>query len=116
MLFADLPLEILPEILAHIVKPQHLALICLVNTTFQTFATPRLYERISIYSWHREGKIKVSEKQGRVSVVPTNLIIPSERVDRSSNSSRHYLNMLIWLDSCRNWVCIIHSAKPYTSC
>ena len=59
MLFLDLPLEILPEILEYVVKPQHLAATCLVNKTFNLFATQRLYERISIYSWHKEGKAKV---------------------------------------------------------
>ncbi|KIM41347.1 hypothetical protein M413DRAFT_146971 [Hebeloma cylindrosporum] len=59
MLFLDLPLEILPEILEYVVKPQHLATVCLVNKTFNPFATRRLYERISIYSWHKEGKVKV---------------------------------------------------------
>jgi len=59
MLFVDLPLEILPEILEYVVKPQHLAATCLVNKTFNPFATTRLYGRISIYSWHKEGKTKV---------------------------------------------------------
>ncbi|KAF8902526.1 hypothetical protein CPB84DRAFT_1814867 [Gymnopilus junonius] len=59
MLFLDLPIELLPEILEHVIKPQHLASACLVDKTFRSFATPRLYDRISIYSWHREGKVKV---------------------------------------------------------
>ncbi|KAF8958990.1 hypothetical protein BDZ97DRAFT_1923300 [Flammula alnicola] len=59
MLFLDLPIEILPEILEYVVKPQHLAKLCLVNKTFRPFATSRLYEKIYIYSWHREGKSKV---------------------------------------------------------
>ncbi|PPQ79027.1 hypothetical protein CVT25_002336 [Psilocybe cyanescens] len=58
MLFLDLPLEILPEVLAFVVKAQHLWATCLVNSNFRAFATPRLYERISIYSWHKESKIK----------------------------------------------------------
>ncbi|KAF8816309.1 hypothetical protein BYT27DRAFT_7184152 [Phlegmacium glaucopus] len=59
MLFLDLPLEILPEILSHIVKTQHLASLCLVNSAFRTFAVSQLYEKVSIYSWHKEGKTKV---------------------------------------------------------
>jgi len=59
MLFSELPLEILPEILEYVVKPQHLAATCLVNKTFHPFATRRLYEGIFIYSWHKEGKAKV---------------------------------------------------------
>ena len=59
MVFQDLPLEILPEIFNHIVKPQHLASLCLVNNSFRTFAVRRLYERVFIYSWHKEGKTKV---------------------------------------------------------
>ncbi|KAH9474448.1 hypothetical protein JR316_0012907 [Psilocybe cubensis] len=59
MPFVDLPLEILPEILAFVVKPQHLWSACLVNSNFKAFATLRLYEKISIYSWHKEGKVKV---------------------------------------------------------
>ncbi|KAF4613324.1 hypothetical protein D9613_010978 [Agrocybe pediades] len=59
MAFQDLPLEILPEILQHIVRPQHLASACLVNKKFHQFTVTRLYERVSIYSWHKEGKIKV---------------------------------------------------------
>ncbi|PPR07496.1 hypothetical protein CVT26_013465 [Gymnopilus dilepis] len=59
MQFLDLPIELLPEILKYVVKPQHLASACLVNKAFRTFATTRLYERIFIYSWHKEGKAKV---------------------------------------------------------
>ncbi|KAF8173723.1 hypothetical protein BJ912DRAFT_991755 [Pholiota molesta] len=59
MSFLDLPIEILPEVIEHVLKPQHLAQLCLVNKTFRAFATPRLYERIYIYSWHREGNPKL---------------------------------------------------------
>jgi hypothetical protein len=59
MSFLDLPVEILPEIVCHIVKPQFLAALCLVNKTFNDFASEKLYERIYIYSWHRESKVKV---------------------------------------------------------
>lgn len=57
--FSDLPLELLPIILVNLLKPHHLALACLVNKSFHTFAVPWLYNHVSIYSWHREGKIKV---------------------------------------------------------
>lgn len=59
MSFLGLPIEILPEIVDHIVKPQHLARVCLVNKAFNIFASEKLYARIYIYSWHRESKIKV---------------------------------------------------------
>jgi hypothetical protein len=58
MAFLDLPLEILPEIFGHIVKPEHFATLCLVNNSFRTFAVCKLYERVSIYSWHKDGKTK----------------------------------------------------------
>lgn len=58
-MFLDLlPLEILLEIVSHIVKPQHLACLCLVNNSFRTFAVCKLYERVSIFSWHKEAKVK----------------------------------------------------------
>ncbi|KIJ91199.1 hypothetical protein K443DRAFT_115368 [Laccaria amethystina LaAM-08-1] len=57
--FSDLPLELLPIILVHLIKPHHLASACLVNKLFHTFAVPWLYNHVSIYSWHKEGKTKV---------------------------------------------------------
>lgn len=63
MLLADLPIEILPEIIDHVAKPQHLAHLCLVNKAFHRFAVEKLYERIYIYSWHREGKAKACKVQ-----------------------------------------------------
>ena len=62
MALRDLPIEVLPEILQFVVKPQHLVSMCLANKTFRTFAVERLYERISIYSWHKEGKTKVARR------------------------------------------------------
>ncbi|KAF9484062.1 hypothetical protein BDN70DRAFT_872961 [Pholiota conissans] len=59
MQFLDFPIEILPEIIDHLAKPQHLAHLCLVNKTFRPFATSQLYQKVYIYSWHREGKTKV---------------------------------------------------------
>ncbi|RPD61821.1 hypothetical protein L226DRAFT_552408 [Lentinus tigrinus ALCF2SS1-7] len=57
--FEDLPLELLPVIIQHVVKPSHLAAICLVDHRFYQFTVPLLYERVFIYAWHREGKAKV---------------------------------------------------------
>ena len=55
MEFLDLPPEILPEIFSHIVMPHHLASLCLVNNTFQTFAVCELYKEVS---WHKEETTK----------------------------------------------------------
>lgn len=56
--FKDLPVELLPLVVLHVVRPSHLAALCLVNKTFYTFAVPLLYERVFIYAWHKEGKSK----------------------------------------------------------
>ena len=66
--FSDLPLEILPLIIRHIVKAAHLASICLVNHSFYTFSVERLYDRVVIYPWYRDAK-------NRVRVVVTLLLI-----------------------------------------
>jgi len=57
--FLDLPPELVPTVLSHLLKPHHLASTCLVSRTFYQFAAPLLYERPSIYPWQREGKAKV---------------------------------------------------------
>jgi hypothetical protein len=57
--FLDLPIDLLPCILSFIVKSNHLAAAARVDKTWNAFATPLLYERVSIYSWHKEGKVKV---------------------------------------------------------
>ncbi|CCM00826.1 uncharacterized protein FIBRA_02868 [Fibroporia radiculosa] len=57
--FLDLPLELLPLIVQHFVRPSHFAALCLVNKYFYTFAISLLYERAFIYAWHKEGKAKV---------------------------------------------------------
>jgi hypothetical protein len=57
--FIDLPLELLPLILSFIPNPRSLTHTCLVNKVFYQFSVPRLYERISIYSWHKHGKERV---------------------------------------------------------
>ena len=67
--FLDLPIELLPAILRHIIKPHHLALCCLVNKSFSLFAIPQLYECIYIYAWHKHAKVKVGENKERRSQV-----------------------------------------------
>ncbi|KAJ3887601.1 hypothetical protein GG344DRAFT_90404 [Lentinula edodes] len=57
--FLDLPLDLLPVIFNQFSLPRHLRNICLVNKTFQLFATPKLYEQIYIHSWHKQGKERV---------------------------------------------------------
>lgn len=59
MEFTDLPLELLTQILSHLVKAQYLASACRVNKTFHQFGIPKLYEWASIYAWHKHGKAKV---------------------------------------------------------
>ncbi|OBZ76446.1 hypothetical protein A0H81_03102 [Grifola frondosa] len=51
--------KLLPVILQYIVKPGHLAVLCLVNKSFYAFCIPYLYQRAFIYAWHKEGKAKV---------------------------------------------------------
>lgn len=62
MEFLDLPLELLSDILSHLVKPQHIASACRVNKLFNQFGIPKLYERASIYSWHKHAKAKVCDR------------------------------------------------------
>jgi len=57
--FLDIPLELLPVIFDSVVRPQHLASLCLVNKSFNEFAIPSLYQRVYIYAWHKEVKSKV---------------------------------------------------------
>lgn len=59
----DLPLELLPEILRHLPRVHHLTKTALVNHLFYQATIPELYKRASIYSWHKEGKLKVSSKE-----------------------------------------------------
>ena len=58
--FNDLPLELLPMVIQHVVRPSHLAAVCLVNRPFYMFTITLLYERVFIYAWHKEGKTKAS--------------------------------------------------------
>ncbi|KAI5119999.1 hypothetical protein M0805_004442 [Coniferiporia weirii] len=58
--FADLPLEIIPFISQHLLRPQHLAQACLINKNFYSYTVPFLYERIAIFAWHKNGKKKAT--------------------------------------------------------
>jgi hypothetical protein len=67
----DLPVELLPLILTHLLRPQDLVECCLVNSLFYYFSTPLLYEWIYVYPWRKGGKEKVSgiHTQGQLGVV-----------------------------------------------
>ncbi|KIJ64685.1 hypothetical protein HYDPIDRAFT_153403 [Hydnomerulius pinastri MD-312] len=60
LVLSDLPLELLPAIFDFVVKPQHISALCLVNKTFNHFATPLLYRRVFIFAWYKEAKSKVA--------------------------------------------------------
>lgn len=89
--FLDLPLEILPFILQHIVRPNYLTQLSLVNSHFHEFATPLLYRRAFVYAWHREAKAKVNWAR------QSQYLITSPYI-RSLNSSGHLLRILVWRD------------------
>ncbi|TFK52903.1 hypothetical protein OE88DRAFT_1626926 [Heliocybe sulcata] len=57
--FSDLPFELLSVILQFVIRPSHLAALCLVNTSFRDLAVPLLYESAYVYPWHNEAKAKV---------------------------------------------------------
>lgn len=59
--FTDLPLEIVPLVVRHLLRPQHLAWVCLVSKSFHAYSAPLLYERVSIFAWYKEAKIKASQ-------------------------------------------------------
>lgn len=59
--FVDLPIDLLPIILRHIVRPNHLAANRLVNRSFDAFAAPRLFEEILIFAWHKDAKSRVND-------------------------------------------------------
>jgi hypothetical protein len=85
--FVDLPLELLPDIFDSVVSPPHLASLCLVNSSFNQFATQRLYQRIYCYAWHNNSKVDhhcdlilimvVHIRVGRPSVSDTFKLSPS---------------------------------------
>ncbi len=60
VVFNDLPLELLTNILGHLVRPHHLTLACRVDKTFYTFGIQFLYVRVHIASWHKNPKYRVS--------------------------------------------------------
>ncbi len=57
----SLPIELLSDVLEHIIRPSQLATLCLVNNAFYSFSAPALYRRAFIYSWHKDGKVKVGK-------------------------------------------------------
>ena len=54
----NLPVELLPEILHQVIRPRHLASLCLVSKLFRTFAVEFLYRNLFIYAWHKDAKAK----------------------------------------------------------
>jgi hypothetical protein len=57
--FGNLPLDLFPQILVHLLIPDHLASLCLVSRTIYSFSVPKLYRRIVILPWHKSSKSKV---------------------------------------------------------
>ena len=57
--FLDLPPELLPIILGFVLNPQHIFTLCLINKSFNLFATPLLYRRVFIFAWYKDAKTKV---------------------------------------------------------
>ncbi|KAF8655023.1 hypothetical protein AX16_003293 [Volvariella volvacea WC 439] len=57
--FRDLPVELLSDILQHLVKPSQLAEACLVNKLFYPSASHLLYQHIFLASWHKNAKGRV---------------------------------------------------------
>ena len=57
--FEDLPLDLLPEILVHLLIPDHLTSLCLVSRTIYSFSVPKLYRRIVILPSHKSSKSRV---------------------------------------------------------
>ncbi|KAF5389672.1 hypothetical protein D9757_004129 [Collybiopsis confluens] len=53
----DLPLDLFPVIVHH-VPHRELRSLCLANKWLYQFANPKLYERISVYAWHKHSKEK----------------------------------------------------------
>ena len=92
--FLDLPIELLPAILRHIINPHQLALCCLVNKTFSLFAIPQLYECIYIYAWHRHAKFKVGKM--KLNYIPSWNATDSP-VARLSTFSERLQSVQTWL-------------------
>ena len=53
--FEGLPLDLLPQILVNLSKPDDVASLCLVNHAFYLFSLPNLYKRIVILPWYNLG-------------------------------------------------------------
>ena len=49
----DLPIDLLPDILCHLARPEHLSVCTLVNRTFNQCATRELYKRVALFPWQR---------------------------------------------------------------
>lgn len=88
--FLELPLELLPVVFDFVLRPQHISKLCLVNKTFNKFATPLLYRRVFIFAWYKEAKTKVGLK-------PTlpRTVVRQRSPHRSFYSSRPCLDVLI---------------------
>lgn len=61
--FSDIPAEIIAIIARQLLRPHYLANVSQVNRPFHAYATPLLYERTSIFAWHRESKKKASNSR-----------------------------------------------------
>ncbi|KAF8639215.1 hypothetical protein AX17_001700 [Amanita inopinata Kibby_2008] len=57
--FSDLPVELLSPIFSYLLKPHQLATVCQVSKTFYDFAIPRLYNKVAVFSWHKDVKTRV---------------------------------------------------------
>ena len=57
--FEGLPLDLLPQILAQLFSPDHVASLCLVNRAFYLFSVPKLYRRIAILPRHNAPRFRV---------------------------------------------------------
>ncbi|KAN0116626.1 hypothetical protein V8E52_005770 [Russula decolorans] len=68
--FEDLPLDLLPQILVHLLIPDHLASLCLVSRNFYSFSVPKLYRRIVILPWQKSSKSRVIKLFRTLAVCP----------------------------------------------
>ncbi|KAI9509537.1 hypothetical protein F5148DRAFT_996446 [Russula earlei] len=59
--FEDLPIEILPLIVDHVLGHGNLASLCLVSRAFHEFTVSRLYRRVAIFPWNRFSKSRVTQ-------------------------------------------------------
>ncbi|PFH50858.1 hypothetical protein AMATHDRAFT_144018 [Amanita thiersii Skay4041] len=68
--FFDLPIELLSPILSHLPRPSQLATVCLVNKVFYQTATPNLYQRLTVFSWHKNAKTRVVQLFATLAACP----------------------------------------------